>query len=718
MAKYRVTGPDGATYEINAPDGASEQDVLNYAQQNFAPATAVAEKPDNGLPVRPDRSALSQAARLPGLGAKGIADSALETLAIPGELTGRLAKLLGMDITSGPGGPTQALKNLYYGAGRMMAEPIDAAIQSATGGVDLGPMQPENTLERGVYGAGRGAVDAATMLVPAAALAKGAQAGGMTQRVAAMLAEAPKTQMVAGMTGGAVSEMTDSPGLGIAAAMAVPLGAQAGKSAVESVLQRQLDRGTSYGARKVNDLVSEMGGGDFRKGLTAVQDDMARMGPDTALVDVLGIRGQRLARGAASVPGGADEAADAFVRQRMAGRGERLRGAVSRTLADGEEFRATIDDLMQRRAQSSAPLYDEAFNVKPVWDNRLDELIKDPLIQQGAAKGIRIQQIEALAEGKPFNPRDYAIVDFNDAGDPVLGQVWNLRTLDAAKRGLDEIIESAKDSVTGKVQWNQYLRAVDKLRGALVTKLDDLTGGKEGLYAQARAAYAGPSKMMDAANMGRRFINGDAEITERTLAGLADDQKEAFRIGSARALNDLVNSDTQAAVTRLADKKEGLWNKIRAVYPDEQSFNTFKTQVQNEIRRAQTERFISPRAGSQTAALGQDISALSDNAGVAVDAAQSLAQGRPTQAALGLSMEAIRRLGRRMAAPNPERSRELGELLMTTDPKKLEQIMMQLQDRRLASEVLPMLGGQPGRAALPAGISPLALSLLPRNPGQ
>lgn len=36
MAKYRVTGPDGATYEVNAPDGASDQDVMAYVQSQQA----------------------------------------------------------------------------------------------------------------------------------------------------------------------------------------------------------------------------------------------------------------------------------------------------------------------------------------------------------------------------------------------------------------------------------------------------------------------------------------------------------------------------------------------------------------------------------------------------------------------------------------------------------------------------------------------------------
>lgn len=40
MPKYRITGPDGGTYEVNAPEGATEQDVLAYAQQNYKPAEA------------------------------------------------------------------------------------------------------------------------------------------------------------------------------------------------------------------------------------------------------------------------------------------------------------------------------------------------------------------------------------------------------------------------------------------------------------------------------------------------------------------------------------------------------------------------------------------------------------------------------------------------------------------------------------------------------
>lgn len=45
MAKYRITGPDGGNYEITAPDDASQDEVLAYAQQNY------------GAPAEPERAA-------------------------------------------------------------------------------------------------------------------------------------------------------------------------------------------------------------------------------------------------------------------------------------------------------------------------------------------------------------------------------------------------------------------------------------------------------------------------------------------------------------------------------------------------------------------------------------------------------------------------------------------------------------------------------------
>ena len=46
MAKYRITGPDGGTYEVTAPDSATEAEVLAYAQQNYKAKPTPEAPPD------------------------------------------------------------------------------------------------------------------------------------------------------------------------------------------------------------------------------------------------------------------------------------------------------------------------------------------------------------------------------------------------------------------------------------------------------------------------------------------------------------------------------------------------------------------------------------------------------------------------------------------------------------------------------------------------
>lgn len=49
MAKFRITSPDGRTFDVNAPEGATQDDVMSYAQKQFsAPPT---EQPKPGSPL-------------------------------------------------------------------------------------------------------------------------------------------------------------------------------------------------------------------------------------------------------------------------------------------------------------------------------------------------------------------------------------------------------------------------------------------------------------------------------------------------------------------------------------------------------------------------------------------------------------------------------------------------------------------------------------------
>ena len=97
------------------------------------------------------------------------------------------------------------------------------------------PPAPENTVENLAYGAGKGAVDAAAFMVPAAAVARTAQAGGVLQGAAQAAMAQPALQVASGAVGGAVGEATDSPLLGAAASLLPAAGVAAAGRLVRPV---------------------------------------------------------------------------------------------------------------------------------------------------------------------------------------------------------------------------------------------------------------------------------------------------------------------------------------------------------------------------------------------------------------------------------------------------------------------------------------------------
>lgn len=131
----------------------------------------------------------------------------------PVDLVGRGLRALGLPIPEDAVGGSQSIQRGF-----------DALLGQAPA--------PQTTGDRLARGAGQGLVDAASFALPAAGIARATAATGgaapsLVNRSATALAAQPVMQGVAGMTGGAVSEATDSPLAGALAALAVPLSASA-----------------------------------------------------------------------------------------------------------------------------------------------------------------------------------------------------------------------------------------------------------------------------------------------------------------------------------------------------------------------------------------------------------------------------------------------------------------------------------------------------------
>jgi hypothetical protein len=197
-----IEAPDGSIVEF--PDGTAPDVMKAALARRFA-----APKPEGGI--------VKKAGAFLG----GMQDSVMETLGAIPDLSAKATNALG--LTNIPDGyNTKAIKEGWNSASRAMGGNPEA-------------FTPETTGEKFLYGAGHGVGDAAAVAVPAAGVARTAQAGGVTQRVAQALASQPGMQAAAGAVGGGVGEATDNPLLGLAAAMAVPAGVSAVGRAVTPV---------------------------------------------------------------------------------------------------------------------------------------------------------------------------------------------------------------------------------------------------------------------------------------------------------------------------------------------------------------------------------------------------------------------------------------------------------------------------------------------------
>lgn len=142
------------------------------------------------------------------------------------------------DIADKLGGPVDLVnKGLSY-IGLDSERPFGGSesIRAGMRAVGINPdLQPQTGMGRTVAGAAEGAMDVASVLVPAMAASRMTNAGSIAGGAARSMTAQPAMQAAAGATGGAVEGATDNPWLGLAATLATPVAAGMGARAISPV---------------------------------------------------------------------------------------------------------------------------------------------------------------------------------------------------------------------------------------------------------------------------------------------------------------------------------------------------------------------------------------------------------------------------------------------------------------------------------------------------
>jgi len=281
------------------------------------------------------------------------------------------------------------------------------------------------------------------------------------------------------------------------------------------------------------------------------------LGQGGRIVDVGDDASRGLLDVTANLPGRAGRAVTKAVEERVATRGGQMVAAADKALGTGgAELRGSLQALEASRRAAATPLYNQLRSM---------EIQVTPSLSGALAAA---DDLGALALGRKSATANQA--QFTLSGPPAVGSKVSMSDLDYAKRGLDALIEG-QIGPTGKL--SSLGRDYMSLRSALVDELDNATidpATGQSIYNAARAAWAGPSRMAELANLGRNIFGKDKNWSmQEAIQGATASELAAIRLGVVQAVKD--KAGTQSGQTWLINnwKNPAHRDAIRLAFGDD-----------------------------------------------------------------------------------------------------------------------------------------------------
>jgi hypothetical protein len=377
--------------------------------------------------------------------------------------------------------------------------------------------------------------------------------------------------------------------------------------------------------------------------LSRAQARLLKLGPEARIADVGGQSARNLLDVQATLPGTTATAVERAIRERQVGRAGRLMEASDETLGtQGAQFTQSIENFANKRYQDSRPYYAVVDAANLSVDNNLINLLKK--------SGGMQRDAENLYRKQTGLDIDLSALKY--------GEQVPMNVLDTLKQTLYDSAQALRR--TGN---NNDALATDKIRVDLTDLLVNKSPkiGGQSAYGMAMKTYAGPSQMMDAADVGRMVMKGDILDVQQATKGMSQSELEAYRIGVLQALRQ--QTGTEAGQTSLLKfyKEPATQDRLKAAFGND--YKAFSAAV---LREGQLKKMESAGRGSQTAArlAGQadlDVAPLAQAAGAA-------ASGSPMAI-----VTAATNLARQTQTPEAVRN-EIGRILLSRDPQQLTQL--------------------------------------------
>jgi hypothetical protein len=247
-----------------------------------------------------------------------------------------------------------------------------------------------------------------------------------------------------------------------------------------------------------------------------------------------------------------------------------------------KDYFSTSDELTTQLRANAKNMYDEAYSFGDVNDPRILEVLNHPKFKaafedakaisstEAAAAKLRGEDISKYMIKEMYMPKEIKPGIF----ELELKEIPDVRTLDYIKRGIDSVIEKG---YKGEGMSSAEATALKGLRKEFVNAIDENVPA----YAAARAKYAGDLEVKDALTMGMKDFNKlkQEEIT-KFMASASDAEKQAFRTGAIRNLQDTIFDRPNAAGAILRSDKLG--SKLKAMFDQPEEYELIKAALEKE----------------------------------------------------------------------------------------------------------------------------------------
>jgi hypothetical protein len=238
---------------------------------------------------------------------------------------------------------------------------------------------------------------------------------------------------------------------------------------------------------------------------------------------------KQLGETVASYPG-ARVVAENLAEERKSGAGNRILTDFQQAFKVNKDPMEIADDIIRLRNAASSPLYKTAYEKNAlIGGAQIDKLMQDPAFIRGYERASRLALREVDETGNVVGMK---LPDLKESGN-----VFDLKTINYIKRGIDEEIFISKTPAAGLGK--DEINSLKNLRQVFMKNVDAQAPTE---YKQARQAFAGPTQVYDAIEDGRGFFDIDARTLKKTYDALGASEKDGFAIGAYDAIRTKIQS--------------------------------------------------------------------------------------------------------------------------------------------------------------------------------